>query len=218
MNPSNPEPVLSAYELKRKYVNRICGEFLKTANAENAHLYSLTITPHQSKIFKMGIWFDLRKRECFVLDLYDLFELTLNRFMNNNWKAKPFKPLYILGAIEHAKKNSTTLVSPHIHAIAVIHPLYQPKYQSLISSANDLNLDCFPFASWINRKSEIASIKTSRLETDRDIVEWGDYSFRAERVLCSESSKENKFTFNTREVRNGQMRSSEGLNTVVGQS
>jgi hypothetical protein len=208
VKPSNSQPVLSSDDLKRKKVNLICGEFLKTAKDDNRHLYALTITPHKSHVWRLGIWSDLNKREDYILDLFDLFELTLKRFLNNNWKSKKSKPVYVLGAIEHTEKNSTTLVSPHIHAIAAVQPLYHLKYQSLISTdSNLLNLNSFPFAAWIKRKSEIDSIHSVQLSTEKDITDWCSYSFGMD-----------KFTFNTRDVRNGQMRSFEGLNTLVRQS
>ena len=79
------------------------------------------------------------------------------------------------------------------------------KYNVWIS--NLLNLNSFPFAAWINRESEIDSIHSVQLSTEKDITDWCSYSFGMD-----------KFTFNTRDVRNGQMRSLEILNTVVGQS
>jgi hypothetical protein len=178
----------------RREVMAITSEFL--SKSADRKLYSFTLTPHMRALWNAGIWSNINSREDYVLDLFDLFELSLNRKLFNNWKRRGSKPAFSLGAVEHYEKNSSNLVAPHIHGILAIDLAFVTVLEDQLTPTGGrirLDLDCLKGTPWVAKRHLVHSIVIEPLITQEDLERWSNYSFDIK-----------KLTFNTtkRGIRN----------------
>lgn len=175
------------HDNNRREVIAITNEFL--SKSADRKLYSITFTPHMGSVWSAGIWSNLAARENYVLDLFDLFELNLNRRLCNNWKRKSSKPAISLGAVEDYKKNSNELSAPHIHGILAIDCSVIPTLENHLVLTNGrlrFDLGCLQGTAWASKRHLIHSIVIEPLIAQEDVERWSNYSFDI-----------NKLTFDT---------------------
>ena len=202
--------MLSSSEINRMKATLMTNDFLSVSSGRK--LYAITLTPVINGVWKAGLWsrsnpFEpslgsslsareenakamfMSAREEYVLDLFDLFELSLNRKLCNNWKRRDSKPAYTFGAVEHFEKNSSALRTPHIHGLLAVDPAFVPaleQHLNLINGHKRFDLNCLQGAPWASKRPLIDSVVIDPLMTPEDVERWSGYSFDI-----------NKMTFNT---------------------
>ena len=179
--------MLSSPDNNQRNAVLITDDFL--SNSFSRKLYSFTLTPHMRPVWNAGIWSNINAREDYVLDLFDLFELSLNRKLCNNWKRRGSKPAFSLGAVEHYEKNSNNLVAPHIHGLLAIDLAFVTVLEDQLTPTGGrirLDLDCLKGTPWASKRHLIHSIVIEPLVAQEDVERWSNYSFDI-----------NKLTFNT---------------------
>lgn len=202
--------MLTSSEMNRMNATLMTNDFLSVSSGRK--LYAITLTPVINGVWKAGLWsrsnpFEpslgsrlstreenardrfLSAREEYVLDLFDLFELSLNRKLCNNWKRRGTKPAYALGAVEHHEKNSRTFCAPHIHGLLAVEPAFVPVLERHLINVNGhkrFDLNCLQGAPWESKRHLIDSVVIDPLMTPEDVERWSGYAFDI-----------NKLTFNT---------------------
>jgi hypothetical protein len=202
--------MLSSSDKNQLAVLLLTNDFLSVSSGRK--LYAITLTPVINHVWKAGLWsrsnpFEpslgsrlstreenakasfLSAREEYVLDLFDLFELSLNRKLCNNWKRRGSKPAYTFGAVEHFEKNSRTFCAPHVHGLLAVEPAFVPaieRHLNLLNGHGRLDLNCLQGAPWESKRHLIDSVVIDPLMTVEDVQRWSGYAFDI-----------NKLTFNT---------------------
>jgi hypothetical protein len=134
--------------------------------------YAITLTPLESKIHELGIWYNIDERERQVIRLWKKVKHHLNRNLHNNYMRHPNKQIKDFIAIEHYDRKGEKLIKPHLHGTIAIDKSLKQTFEEVFDEiGEDFKLN---FASFDNNFN-IKSVFVRHIPSYHDLNYWNGY-------------------------------------------
>ena len=134
--------------------------------------YAITLSPMESNIHHLGIWYNIDAKERLVGNLWSQVKHQLNRKLHNNYKRYPDKQIRDFFAIEHYDKKGKKQIKPHLHGTLAINKTMKEKFENIFDEkGDDFDLNIVHF----NNNLRLKSVFVRHIPSLDDLHTWNGY-------------------------------------------